>query len=116
MPECYIKSLGKFKRGDTFAFYAKLKDKNTGEPVNVEAEKIKSQVRNSNGILYAELEVTSHPDIEQLGTYLFKANSSITKEWPSSTLYIDIEITDNDITYSSETFSVSIIKDVTADG
>lgn len=115
MSECYIKSLGKFKRGDTFAFYAKLKDKNTGEPVNVEAEKIKSQVRNSNGVLYAELEVTSHSDPEQLGMYLFKAPAIITKDWPSSTLYIDIEITDNDIIYSSETFSVTIVKDVTKD-
>ncbi len=113
LSECYIKSLGKFKCGDTFAFYAKLKDKNTAEPLIIEPDKIKSQVRNNNGVLYAELIVTSHPDETQIGTYLFKAPAIITKNWPPSVLYIDIEIKDNDTVYSSETFSVTIVKDVT---
>lgn len=115
MQGCYIKSLGKFKRGDTFAFYAKLKDKNTGEPVIVSADKIKSQVRNNNGILYANLIVLENEG--QPGTYLFRANAEITKDWPpSSTLYIDIEITNEELVYSSETFSVEVEKDVTRDG
>ena len=104
-----MKSLEPMKRGDTFAFQMTLQNTDLS-PITGASAKLKSQVRDDNETLWADLVVseTSTP-----GTYLFVADAEITKNWPLVTMYTDIEYTDNEITTSSETLSVVICKDVT---
>ena len=110
-----MKSLGDFKRGDTFAFYANLKDKSTGLPIDVGAEFVKSQIRSPQGKIYASLLVSKNSLVE--GQYLFQASSIVTKTWPASVngveLHIDIEFIVDGKTSSTETFNVIVKQDVT---
>ena len=110
-----MKTLGNFKRGDSFAFYANLTDKATGDPIDIDANLIMCQVRNSTGKLYATLDVSKHAEIA--GRYLFQTTRTVTSTWPASQmgvlLYVDIQFTLNDVTSSTETFSVNVMQDVT---
>jgi len=104
-------SLGKMKRGDTFSFYAKIKDA-SGDPLALAADKITSQVRGSSGdTLYADLTVAESATV---GTYLFTALPVVTVLWPDGEkLLIDIQMDDDDVISSTETFSVKVLKDIT---
>jgi hypothetical protein len=110
-----MKTLGSFKRGDTFAFYADLKDKSTGDIIDIDASLVASQVRNANGKLFAELSVTKHATIP--GRYLFQTTAAVTSLWPASMdgvlLYIDIAFIVDSVTSSTETFSVNVLTDIT---
>lgn len=108
-----LKSLGIFKRGDTFAFYAKMVDE-AGNPLTLDAEYLKSQVRDANDRLYANLVVSKHPT--EVGTYLFQSPSANTAVWPIGILYLDIQVDNSGVVSSTETFMVEIIKDITKDG
>ena len=110
-----MKSLGNFKRGDTFAFYANLTDKSTGEKITYDVSAFKAQVRNPQGKLYGTLTVAKNELV--VGQYLFSTTSEVTSTWPATIdgveLHIDIEITVNEVKTSSETFSVIVKQDVT---
>lgn len=110
-----MKSLGSFKRGDTFAFYAILKDKSTGELIDVGAEFIRSQVRSPQGKIYASLMVSKNSLVQ--GQYLFQTTNAVTEKWPASEngveLHIDIEFVIDEVVSSTETFSVIVKQDVT---
>lgn len=106
--ETYMLHLGNIKRGDTFAFYANLTD-STGTPVDIEASKIKCQVRDRRDVLIAELSVTA---TETEGKYLLTTQHD-TEDWPVETLYMDIQITDGDAVNSSETINFIVEKDIT---
>jgi hypothetical protein len=103
-----MKQLGEFKRGDTFAFFANIKD---GEenPITGAASKLRCQVRDSLDNLKAELTITE--EIGTPGKYLFMALD--TSNWPITTITMDIQFNDEGIITSSETISAVILKDVT---
>jgi hypothetical protein len=107
-----MKTLGDFKPGDTFGFCAIVTDE-SGEPVTLDAENIKSQVRDYKDNLKAELVVVKHP--EDVGSYLFSAPPEVTELWPLGPLFIDIETNSSGIISSSETFKVNIVRQVTKD-
>lgn len=103
-------SIGAFKRGDQFGFYATLKD-GDGAPLTIDATDVRSQVRDADDRLYATLDVRKHPDT--VGTYLFSAEGTVTQRWPVATLYIDIEMTLDGAPSSTATFTVTVVKDIT---
>ena len=105
-----MKTLGDFKKGDSFGFYAKMTDTD-GSPLMLDVSKLQSQVRSSRNELYAELTITKHPT--EVGTYLFEAQSVVTKLFPITKLYLDIQTDTLGIISSTETFVINIIKDVT---
>ena len=102
----------KIKRGDTFAFYANIKDE-LGLPLVTDILNLKSQIRDKNDSLIEEL-VISTTGIE--GQYLFVGTN--TKLWikdgyNSENLIMDIEMTTGGIVSSSDTINIEITKDVT---
>lgn len=110
-----MKSLGQFKRGDSFAFYANITDKATGNPVDTDVSNLKSQVRNPLGKLYATLTVSKSSTV--VGRYFFQATKEVTALWPASNngveLHIDVEISLVGVASSTETFSIIVLTDVT---
>jgi hypothetical protein len=71
---------------------------------------LSSQIRSSNGTLYAEFDIS---ETATLGTYLFTVNASTTSAFPITILYFDIEYNNNGIISSSDTVELSVLKDVT---
>lgn len=105
-----MQTLPSFKRGDTFAFTASIKD-SSGTPIIGAISKLKCQIRNNLDVLMGETTITEPTS----GNYMFKIAN--TEFWPTGiTLYLDIQYTDNDVITSSETISVQIEKDVTHNG
>ena len=102
-----MKKLRPIKRGDTFAFYADIKDAE-GSPIEISAQNIRCQFRDNSDKLVSEL-TTSATDTP--GKYLFTEES--TGSWPVGILQSDIELTIDGVITSSETFSISVEKDVT---
>ena len=97
-----------FKRGDTFALTAALKDE-AQQPLTIDVANLKSQVRDGSGVMVAELIITT---TETVGTYLLVAES--TTAWPANTtIYMDIQLNIDGQIRSSETIEISVIKDVT---
>lgn len=104
-------TLGTFYRGDTFGFYAEVRDP-AGEPVTVPATNLRSQVRDAKDRLWASLAVSDHPG-GVVGTYFFQAPPEVTRTWPIGVLYIDIEVEVDGNISSTETFVVHVEKDIT---
>lgn len=99
------------KRGDTLAFIVRRKNED-GTPRTGEALKLKSQLRNQKDVLLAEFDIT---ETVVPGDYLFKVDATETALWITGTYNCDIQFKDGDIVQSSETFQVSVVKDVTRD-
>lgn len=102
----------KIKRGDTFAFYADIKD-NDGSPLVTNIGNIRSQIRDTSYQLVTELKVTA---TGTNGRYLFKADSTDTwpnYTWGENTLLMDIELSIDGSISSSDTVEIKVIKDVT---
>jgi hypothetical protein len=99
------------KRGDTLAFLVKRKTPN-GAPMSGDAEKLRAQVRDKEGVLMAEFGIT---ETEELGTYLFSIPATTTAIWKPSIYQFDIEYQDGGIVTSSQTMEIKLIKDVTRD-
>ena len=104
-----MKMIGQFKQGDTFGCLVVLNDA-SGDPLTNKAADLKSQVRDFRGTLIEELAIR---ETDVAGTYLLECSD--TELWPVSTLYIDIQYTDEDVITSTETLSISVVKDVTKD-
>lgn len=98
----------KMKQGDTFSYYANVKDAN-GNPVIDGVLKIKSQIYNDKDIKLADFVITT---TEVVGQYLFRVLDTTT--FPSnSVVFTDIQYTDGDVIVSSSTMTIQVIKDVT---
>lgn len=95
------------KRGDTLKWYVMLTDSD-GAAITGIAENLKCQIRDSIDGLVDDVTIT---ETEIPGQYLFTVSS--TEDFPVGLLYSDIELTDEVGTKSSETFSITIEKDVT---
>jgi len=97
----------KIKQGDTLSFLANVVNAN-GEPVINAISKLKSQICTERSVLVAEFTITS---TNTVGQYLFKV---ATDAFPAeTTLYTDIQLTDNGIVNSSVTMTIQVVKDVT---
>jgi len=97
------------KRGDTLTLLITRKDSD-GLPLTGEASKLSSQIRDNNDLLIGSFIITETLD---LGTYLFMISSNLTQDFPTSTLYFDIEYDDGVKVESSDTIMLLVKKDVT---
>jgi hypothetical protein len=92
--------LQNIKKGNTFVYYAQWENALIGE--------LKSQVRNSLGVLVSEVK------IEEMGTpFIFRLIVEDTSNWPIGTLYTDIKRTFDGVSTSSQTMKITIEKGVT---
>lgn len=99
-------SIDPFKRGDLFSLVCTWKE--DGVAQSVDSLTIKSQVRRKNGSLVADLVVTKLSDLGK-----FTLTCSDTEDWHIGTLICDVQITENGITRSSQTFVIPVIEGVT---
>lgn len=99
--------LSSFTRGDTFILSISLYNKNQ-EPLILDTQFIRSQIRTRNGVLQAEIDISS---TSTPGLYLFQVND--TQNWPTVDLYMDIQTVENGITTSSPLYVFEVIRDVT---
>lgn len=103
-----MKTLDKFKKGDTFAFIATLTDQ-TGALITGVAAKLKAEIRTGTGLLVASCVIS---ETVTAGSYLFVVTD--TSLWEVSTLYLDVQYTDSGIVTSSETVTIPVVKGITA--
>ena len=101
-------NLGECKIGNTFSFYANIKDPKTNLPLIGKASKLKSQIRDHLDNLMAELTIT---ETDTQGQYLFSTNA--TDNWDIGICNVDIKYEENGIRSSTDTFQVTIIPSVT---
>jgi len=93
------------KRGDTLAFYIFFKDE---LGAGVVRDNVFCQLRTRSDALIKELVITPTATV---GKYL--ATAGDTTDFPLGALFSDIEVREGDIVVSSNTFNISIVKDVT---
>ena len=101
-------SLGECKIGDTFSFYANIKDPRTNLPLIGKASKLKSQIRDHLDNLMGDLTIT---ETTTQGQYFLSTNA--TTDWDIGICNIDIRYEENGIRSSTDTFQVTIIPSVT---
>ncbi|OGB70426.1 MAG: hypothetical protein A2496_14290 [Burkholderiales bacterium RIFOXYC12_FULL_60_6] len=105
-----MKSIGPFKRGNTFSLACTWKD--GGVPTSVSGLTITSQLRAQGTLnLVATLAVLVSDQVISPG--IFALISGDTKLWPVGTMVCDIVITQGDIVRSSESFWVTVAEGVT---
>lgn len=100
-----------FKRGDTFSL--KCTWKVDGVPKDITGLIITSQIRTSSGKLIATLSVVPDNQMTNPGVYALVAVNQDSNSWPIGAAYCDIQVDDQGIDRSSETFIIPIIEDVT---
>ena len=103
-------TLEPFKQGDTFALACVYKENDA--PASLVGFTIKSQIRDSSGVLVAELVATIDPD-QDANKGKFSLTFSPTDEWPVDACVCDIEYTTGGVKNSTETFIVPVEADVT---
>jgi len=103
------KSIGEFKRGDTFALHCTYKLDSI--PASVDLIDIKCQIREKNGNLIAVLDV--HKLDQKTNAGEFSLTAKETEIWPITTALCDIEYSDGEFVNSSETFFIEILRDIT---
>lgn len=100
-----------FKRGDTFSL--KCIWKVSGIPTDISSLTISSQIRTANGALIATLQVVPDDQISNPGAYALVAANPDTSNWPVGNAYCDIQIDDQGIDRSSDTFVIPVVEDIT---
>jgi hypothetical protein len=103
-----MQRLDPIKRGDSLGFYAVLTDE-SGLPVPGIAANLKSQVRDNQDVLVADLTITEDATIP--GKYLLQCSD--TSNWPVGTMLLDIQWSNNGIVTSTDTIQLPVQKDVT---
>lgn len=98
------------KRGDTLAFIVRRKNEDD-TPRTGEASKLKSQIRNKDALI-GEFAIS---ETVVPGDYLFEIDAVTTSEWPVGSYTSDIQFRDGDFVQSSDTFKITVEKDVTRD-
>ena len=99
------KDLMDLKRGEYFSFTMQVL--NNKVPVDVAVENITAQIRNKSG----DLIDTCVIERTALGT--FKFTVADTNEWPISVLEMDIDINHNGQPFSTTTYLITMVKDIT---
>lgn len=100
-----------FKRGDTFSL--KCTWKVEGTPTDIAGLTINSQIRTASGKLIATLSVIPDNQVTNPGAYALVAVNQDSNSWPIGDAYCDIQVDDQGIDRSSETFIIPIVEDVT---
>lgn len=98
-----------FKRGDTLSFIVTMKDEND---IAMTGLTLQSQIRRTSGQLVDTFIIT---ETATTGDYSFVVPASRTKLFPIAGLVFDIEWTQGDIVQSSETYTITVLKDITCD-
>ena len=98
----------KFKRGDTFNLYCTYKV--DGVATSVTSIDIDSQIRNKRGNLVATL---SDAKQVQTGVFVLKPVVSDTSSWPVDVLQCDIQLSENGVIRSTDTFSIVVLEEIT---
>lgn len=106
-----MKSIAPFKRGDTFSLACTWKVDN--QPTSIVGLTINSQIRSGTGALVATLQVVADDQTTNPGKYALIPIDPDTSKWPLGDAYCDIQVDDQGIDRSSETFVIPIIEDVT---
>ena len=100
------------KRGDTFELSCDLE--NEGAEVDITNFTITSQIRQADDTLLQALTVTKTD--AAAGLFTLSATSTQTESWVPANYDCDIEFIDGGgEVYSSQTFTISVIKDITRD-
>ena len=100
----------KFKRGDTFKFTVVLTElvDDVEQPLITDVANIKCQVRTATGMIVEDLNVVA--SVED-GEYEF--SSADTSNYPTETLEMDIEVNKDGEIGSTQTFKITVEKDIT---
>jgi len=98
----------KFKRGDTFSIKCTYKE--NGIPVSVSEFDIDCQIRNKRGALIATLVDTKQ---ELTGVFTLEPTIADTSDWPVDVLKCDIQLSENGVIRSTDTFLVVVSEEIT---
>lgn len=98
-----------FKRGDTFLYNAALTDDNG--PVDITAVDIRCQIRDKDVLISEAVIVKALPN----SAGIFSVRVDDTTLWPTKVLSADVQYTINGQIISTETFGISVVKDITRD-
>lgn len=100
----------KFKRGDTFKFTVILTElvDDIEQPLITELGNIKCQVRSASGMIVEDLTIALGTED---GEYEF--SSADTSNYPTETLEMDIEVNKDGEIGSTQTFKITVEKDIT---
>ena len=98
----------KFKRGDTFNLTCTYKV--DGSPVSVQSFDIDSQIRTRRGALVATL---VDEKTQSTGVFNLSPVNANTSDWPVDVLQCDIQISENGVIRSTDTFSIVVAEEVT---
>ncbi len=105
-----MKSIGPFKRGDTFSLACTWKD--GGVPTSAVGLTITSQLRTQGALnLVVTLTVLVGDQVASPGSFALIASD--TKLWPIGVMVCDIVITQEGNVRSSESFWVTVVEGVT---
>ena len=100
------------KRGDTFTLACTYKQ--NGVVYDVTNFTIRSQVRDSEGMLVSELTVTKADQSTNPGVFVLAAAGATA--WPVDILSCDIQFSDSEgVVRSTQTFKIPVVEDVTHD-
>ena len=100
------KELPDIKRGEYFTFNMQLLDANKA-PIDLTVDKLACQIRNKAGELIDTCSVT------RLEAGLFKFYVADTNAWPIATLELDIDVDHNSQPFTTTTFLLNVLKDIT---
>ena len=98
----------KFKRGDTFSLNCTYKRNNV--PVSVVGFDIDCQIRDRRGVLIATLADTKQ---ELTGVFTLEPTIADTSSWPVDVLKCDIQLSENGVIRSTDTFLVVVLEEIT---
>lgn len=100
------KELPEIKRGDYFSFLFQMLDGNK-LPVDLAIGDVKSQIRTKAG------ELIDTCLVEKVEAGKLKLYVADTNNWPVGTLEMDIDVDYNNEPFSTTTFLITVVKDIT---
>lgn len=110
--ETLTPTISPIKVGDTFILACTYKQ--NGLPYDVTIFTIRSQVRDSEGMLVSELTVTKADQSTNPGVFVLAASGATA--WPIDVLSCDIQFSDSEgVVRSTQTFKIPVVEDVTHD-
>jgi hypothetical protein len=100
------KELPDIKRGEYFSFLFQMLDDDKN-PIDLAITDFASQIRNKSGDLIATCSIV------KIETGKFKFYVEDTNDWPIGTLEMDIDVKYNNAPFSTTTFLINVVKDIT---
>lgn len=100
------------KRGDSFEIVTTLTDTESGLPVDITSITIRAHMR-LNGTLTTDLTVTKTDPTS--GIFSLSTSVAVSEAWNATQYLCDIEFDNGGTVFSTETFSITVIEDITYD-